>query len=50
MRENEVVVIFYDKLEPVLEVLKRSGAAPAAAIKSAPATEGEEVVALNQSL
>ncbi|HEY9402129.1 MAG TPA: cyanophycin synthetase [Pyrinomonadaceae bacterium] len=32
MREGDVVVVFYDKLEPVLEVLARHGAVPAESI------------------
>ena len=35
IRENEVVVVFYDKLEPVLQVLENYGAIPAASIESA---------------
>ncbi|HEY8562469.1 MAG TPA: cyanophycin synthetase [Pyrinomonadaceae bacterium] len=34
MRENEIVVVFYDKLAPVLEVLAQNGAVPAAAIEA----------------
>jgi cyanophycin synthetase len=32
MKQDDVLVIFYDQLEPVLEVLKRHGAVPAASI------------------
>ncbi|HLL16236.1 MAG TPA: cyanophycin synthetase [Pyrinomonadaceae bacterium] len=32
MREGDVIVVFYDKLEPVLEVLARHGAVPAESI------------------
>jgi cyanophycin synthetase len=43
LAENEVVVIFYDKLEPVLEVLDKYGAVSAAAIEdsSRSATQAE---------
>jgi cyanophycin synthetase len=37
IRAGEVVVFFYDKLEPLLEVLKQHGATPAAAV-SAPSS------------
>lgn len=43
MRENEVVVIFYDKLEPVLEVLESHGATSAANIENSNAPR-EKVV------
>jgi cyanophycin synthetase len=32
MKQGDVIVVFYDKLEPVLEVLARHGAVPAASI------------------
>lgn len=35
MRENEIVVVFYDKLAPILEVLVTHGAIPATRIETA---------------
>jgi cyanophycin synthetase len=32
MKQGDVIVVFYDKLEPVLEVLARHGAVPASSI------------------
>jgi cyanophycin synthetase len=43
MKENEVVVLFYDKLPPVLDILRREGATPSATIENA-AQKKEEVV------
>ncbi len=37
MQEGQVVVIFYDKLEPVLELLEERGARPVGAIEDAKA-------------
>jgi cyanophycin synthetase len=34
LRENEIVVIFYDKLAPILEILEQNGAVPAATIEN----------------
>jgi cyanophycin synthetase len=45
LRENEVVVVFYDKLPPVLEVLERAGAVPASTIESVAAPAPEIVAA-----
>jgi cyanophycin synthetase len=42
LRENEIVVIFYDKLAPVLEVLEQNGAIPAATIENVAATKKTE--------
>ena len=44
MRENEVVVIFYDKLAPVLEVLEKNAAVPVAAIENTAAPRPEAVL------
>jgi hypothetical protein len=32
LKQGDVIVVFYDKLEPILEVLARHGAVPAASI------------------
>jgi len=45
MRENEIVVIFYDKLAPVLEVLAQNDAVPVASIENIGA-ETREVVSV----
>jgi cyanophycin synthetase len=34
LRENEIVVIFYDKLAPILELLEQNGAVPVATIEN----------------
>ncbi|HEY1403370.1 MAG TPA: cyanophycin synthetase, partial [Pyrinomonadaceae bacterium] len=39
IQEGQVVVIFYDKLEPVLEMLERYGAIPVGAIEAKPQPE-----------
>lgn len=42
MDENEVVVLFYDKLEPVLEILKQNQAVPVSGFESVKAAENNE--------
>jgi cyanophycin synthetase len=43
MQENEIVVIFYDKLAPVLEILERHGAVPARTIENTITQKPEKV-------
>ncbi|HLM00632.1 MAG TPA: Mur ligase family protein, partial [Pyrinomonadaceae bacterium] len=41
IRENEVVVIFYDQLSAILEVLEQNGAVPISSLDEAAASAGE---------
>lgn len=43
MRENEIIVLFYDKLAPVLEILKRHNAVSVSAIENVKAKSPEIV-------